>query len=79
MITRVCHAVSLFETRADTSRRIGGPCLFPLETFSNCANRVDITTVEPEQVKRPEGDNGEDLNLAKLGRWPSQDVICGNR
>lgn len=68
-----CQGVKRFERRKESLRSMGGPCLSPLGWKSASAMEgAEAGWCEggkvPQKVERPEGDDGKDLDLAKLRR-----------
>lgn len=72
-MTKVCHAVSRLEKTLESILAPGGPCLWPL-WYVLADSRVilphgesrDLTCLLDE-VGRPKGQDGEDLETSGLG------------
>ena len=80
-MTNVCHAVSRLEKTLESILAPGGPCLWPLGCVL-ADSRVTLPHGEGreltgllDEVGRPKGQNGENLETSGLGRGPPEDVI----
>ena len=72
--TTVCHAVRRRESSFEKSRATGGPWRWPLswrQPRRPTLGKYDLL----DKIYRPKGQDSEDLESARFGRRPAEDVI----
>lgn len=85
-MTTVCQGVKTPEKKREMGRTPEGPCRLPLRCVSWCSEEGRSGGGErqghdiPAEIEGPEREDGEDLQLPRLVRRPTEDVVqhgCG--